>query len=181
MSAPQVKTHWKQLVDPRFVGVYALPNGEDMTVTIKYVQKETITMMGGKKEDHSLAYLVETKPLILNSTNSKTIEKLYGPYIEDWAGRRITLYASTTKLGSDMVECLRIRAKVPQDVKETLTDARMDKALAAVKKGDFAADTLRVKYALTDAQAERLAQVEAELASGVEAAPNDPGAEPEAA
>jgi len=167
------KTHWKQLVDPRFVGVYALPNGEDMTVTIRYVQKETITMMGGKKEDHSLAYLLETKPLILNSTNSKTIEKLYGPYIEDWAGRRITLYASTTKLGNEMVECLRIRAKVPAEVKEALPDARMDKALQAVRKGDFAAATLRVKYALTEAQETCLAALEAELATPPAAAPAD--------
>lgn len=172
MTEP-VKTHWKQLVDPRFVGVYALPNGQDMTVTIKYVQKETITMMGGKKEDHSLAHLVETKPLILNVTNQKTIEKLYGPYIEDWAGRRITLYASTTKLGSEMVECLRIRAKVPPEAKETLTDARMDKALQAVRKGDFAADTLRVKYALSQAQAARLAEVEAGLAQAPGAAPQE--------
>lgn len=180
MNAPAMKTHWKQLIDPRFVGVYALPNGEDMTVTIKYVQKETITMMGGKKEDHSLAYLVETKPLILNTTNSKTIEKLYGPYIEDWAGRRITLYASTTKLGSEMVECLRIRTKVPAEVKEPLTDARMDKALAAVRKGDFAAATIRVKYALTDSQVARLAEVEAELAAPAPQ-PEQAGAEPEAA
>lgn len=175
MNAP-VKTHWKQLIDPRFLGVYALPNGEDMTVTIKYVQKETITMMGGKKEDHSLAYMVETKPLILNSTNSKTIEKLYGPYIEDWAGKRITLYASTTKLGSEMVECLRIRAKVPAVVKETLTDARMTKAVEAVKKGDFSAETLRVKYALTPAQEASLAQVEAELAVQAPAADGTPEA-----
>jgi hypothetical protein len=164
MNAP-TKTHWKQLIDPRFVGVYALPNGEDMTVTIKYVQKETITMMGGKKEDHSLAYLAECKPLILNSTNSKTIEKLYGPYIEDWVGRKITLYASTTKLGSEMVECLRIRNKVPAEVKETLTAARMDKALAAVRKGDFAVSTLRAKYSLTDEQEAQLAAVVVELAA----------------
>jgi hypothetical protein len=170
MNAPVTKTHWKQLIDPRFLGVYALPNGEDMTVTINYVQKETVTMMGGKKEDHSLAYMVETKPLILNSTNSKTIEKLYGPYIEDWSGKRITLYASTTKLGSEMVECLRIRTKIPAEVKPALPEARMDKALAAVKKGEFAAETLRVKYALTPEQASRLAAVEAELA-GDQAAP----------
>jgi hypothetical protein len=175
MNAP-LKTHWKQLVDPRFVGVYALPNGEDMTVTIKYVQKETVTMMGGKKEDHSLAYLVETKPLILNVTNQKTIEKLYGPYIEDWAGQRITLYASTTKLGSEMVECLRIRAKIPAKTKPPITDARMENALAAVRKGDFTAAKIRAKYELTEGQAACLDALEAELAG----ASHDPGAAPEA-
>jgi hypothetical protein len=168
VTEQKIKTHWKQLVDPRFLGVYALPNGQDMTVTIKYVQKETITMMGGKKEDHSLAYMVETKPLILNVTNQKTIEKLYGPYIEDWAGRRITLYASTTKLGSEMVECLRIRAKVPAEAKETLPPARFVKALDAVRKGDFTAEGIRAKYELTEEQAARLAEVEASTAPAAE-------------
>lgn len=152
MSEP-VKTHWKQLTDPRFIGAYALPNGADLTVTINYVQKDTITMMGGKKEDHLLMYLYDGwKPMILNATNGKTIEKLYGAYIEDWAGQRITLYASTTKMGSDIVECLRIRAKVPPTEKETLTAARFTKALAGVKAGTYAAATLRDKFALTDAQ-----------------------------
>lgn len=164
-QAPKIKTHWKQLIDPRFLGVYALPNGEDMTVTINYVQKETITMMGGKKEDHSLAYMVETKPLILNSTNSKTIEKLYGPYIEDWSGKRITLYASTTKLGHDVVDCLRIRPKVPSDVKPTLTEARLAKALDAVRAGQFSAVDLRDKYAFNDAQLARIAEAEAAVAA----------------
>lgn len=160
MTGEAIKTHWKQLIDPRFLGVYALPNGQDLTVTIRYVAKETITMMGGKKEDHSLAYMVETKPLILNSTNSKSIEKLYGPYIEDWAGKRITLYASTTKFGSEIVDCLRIRPKVPAAEKERLPAARFTKALEAVRKGDFEAGALRAKYALSDEQLARLAEVE---------------------
>lgn len=160
-----VKTHWKQLCDPRFIGAYALPNGADMVVAINYVEKQTITMMGGKKEDHSLMYLVGHKPMILNVTNQKTLEKLYGPYIEDWAGKRVTLYASTTKLGSDMVECLRIRAKVPQLEKEPLAAARFTKALAGIKAGTFAAATLREKFALTADQEAELAAVEQEAAA----------------
>jgi hypothetical protein len=161
-AATAIKTHWKQLADPRFIGAYALPNGADMTVTINYVQKETITMMGGKKEDHSLMYLAGHKPMILNVTNQKTLEKLYGPYIEDWAGQRITLYASTAKLGSDMVECLRIRAKIPPLEKEPLAAARFTKALAGIKAGTYAAATLREKFALSLAQEAELAAVEAE-------------------
>jgi hypothetical protein len=161
-----VRTHWKQLTDPRFIGAYALPNGADLVVTISYVQKETITMMGGKKEDHSLMYLYDGwKPMILNTTNSKTIEKLYGPYIEDWAGKRVTLYASTTKLGSEMVECLRIRAKVPALEKEALTAARFVKALASVKAGTFTAASLRDKFALTVDQDTALADAESERAA----------------
>ena len=50
------------------------------------------------------------KPMILNRTNAKTITNLCGSaYVEDWVGHRVTLYASTTRFGGDIVECLRIR------------------------------------------------------------------------
>lgn len=55
--------------------------------------------------------------MILNVTNMKTIAKMYGPYIEKWAGKRVQIYASTTKFGGDTVECLRIRKEAPEDVK----------------------------------------------------------------
>ena len=41
---------------------------------------------------------------------------MYGPYIENWAGKRVQIYASTTKFGGDTVECLRIRKDPPEEV-----------------------------------------------------------------
>jgi hypothetical protein len=146
------KTHWKKLVDPRYVGVYALPNGHDMVVTIDGVRSEEITMMGGKKEVHSIMYLRGQKPMILNATNSKSIHKLYGPYIEDWAGKQVTLYASTAKLGGEMVECLRIRPSVPAREKQGITGERLTKALEQVKSGTYTLAKLRAQFALTDEQ-----------------------------
>ena len=83
-------THWKRLMNPDYIGAYWLPEGEDVTVVIDYVVRELITGTGGKKEECTVAHLKGVKPFILNGTNSKTIAKLYGPYIEDWAGKRIT-------------------------------------------------------------------------------------------
>jgi hypothetical protein len=146
------KTHWKQLVDPRFIGAYALPNGDDMTVTIDHVQLETITMMGGKKEDHSIAYIKGQKPLILNVTNSKSIHKLYGPFIEDWAGKQVTLFASTAKMGGEMVECLRIRPSVAVKQRQAITDDRLTNALGQIKAGSYMIEKLRAGFVITDEQ-----------------------------
>lgn len=110
MSDSASKTHWKTLINPDYIGAYALSEGEDLTVTIDWVQSEEVTGSGGKKEICTVAHLVGHKPMILNVTNSKSIHKLYGPYIEDWAGKNITLYASTTKLAGEMVECLRAKS-----------------------------------------------------------------------
>lgn len=150
------KTHWKKLVDPRFIGAYALPNGDDLTVTIERVQLEEITMMGGKKEDHTVAYLAGNKPMILNVTNSKSIHKLYGPFIEDWAGKQITLFASTAKMAGEMVECLRIRPSVAKPAKKRLADARLDKAIESIKNGEYTVAGLRERFDLTVDQETKL-------------------------
>lgn len=141
-------THWKKLVDPRYIGAYALPNGNDLVVTIEGVRSEEITMMQGKKEVHSIMYLKGQKPMILNATNSKSIHKLYGPYIEDWAGKQITLYASTAKLGGEMVECLRIRPNVPVREKKPITAERFTAALDQIRAGAYTVEKLRAGFKL---------------------------------
>jgi hypothetical protein len=156
MDTNQTKTHWKQLQDPRFIGAYALPNGDDMTVTITNVRKEEVTMMGGKKEDHTIVYLANQKPLILNVTNSKSIAKLYGAYIEDWEGKDITLYASTTKMGGEIVECLRIRPSVPKKQKPPIPEERLTKAIASIVAGQYTTEKLHAQFDLTEEQGKRV-------------------------
>ncbi len=161
----ETKTHWKKLVDPRYIGAYALPNGgDDLTVTIEIVQREEITMMGGKKEDHSIMYLKNQKPMILNATNSKSIHKLYGPYIEDWAGKQVTLFASTAKMAGELVECLRIRPSVPKREKKSLNGERLNAALEQIKAGTYTIDKLYAQFSLTDDQQTIVDDFQKELA-----------------
>ena len=110
-------THWKQLINMDYIGAYALPDGKDLTLTIDHVVKENVTGNNGKKEMCMVLYFKEKdyKPMILNRTNAKSITALVGsPYVEKWQGQRITLYATTTRLGGDTVECLRIRPTVAE-------------------------------------------------------------------
>lgn len=158
------KTHWKKLVDPRYIGAYALPNGNDLTVTIDVVKAETITMMGGKKEDHSIMYLVGQKPMILNATNSKSIHKLYGPFIEDWAGKQITLFASTTNMGKEIVECLRIRPSVAAKQRQVITDDRLASAIEKIRAGSYTVEKLRSGFLLTAIQEATVRTLEKEPA-----------------
>ena len=84
---PEIKTHWKLLTNPNYLGAYSLPNGQDIVVIIDYVRREEIVGVNGKKEYEVVAHLKNgQKPFILNKTNMKQIQKLYNaPYIEDWA------------------------------------------------------------------------------------------------
>lgn len=158
------KTHWKKLINPNYIGAYSLEEGEDLTVKIDFVQVEEIIGTGGKKDTGSVMHLVNQKPMILNSTNSKTIAKLYGPYIEDWQGKLITLFASTTKMAGETVECLRIRPKVAERKAQPITDARLDAAIKSIIEGTYKTDKLRANFALTEAQEAKLQAALAEHA-----------------
>lgn len=150
------KTHYRRLQNPDYIGAYSLNEGEDMTVVIEYVVREQITGTGGKKEDCMVAHLVRNKPFILNSTNSKTIAKLYGPFIEDWVGKPITLFATTTRMGSETVECLRIRPTVATRKKPQILEERLDKALEQIKAGNYTVEKLLASFELTPDQMNRL-------------------------
>lgn len=152
------KTHWKSLINPDYLGAYSLPDGEDMTVTIDFVQTEEIIGTGGKKEHCTVARMVGQKPMILNVTNSKSIAKLYGQFIEDWAGKQITLYATTTKLAGDTVECLRIRPKVKVIERRKLGDKGLARALQAINEGTYTTVRLHEEYELTDEQNQKVTE-----------------------
>lgn len=146
------KTHWKSLINPDYIGAYSLGDAGDLTVTIEFVQTEEITSTGGKKEYCTVAHLVGNKPMILNVTNSKSIGKLYGNFIEDWAGKQITLFATTTRMGGEVVECLRVRPKVVVQAKRPLTDKGLTRALGAIKSGTYTTIQLHEEYELTAEQ-----------------------------
>lgn len=153
------KTHWKKLVNPLYIGAYSLNPGEDLLVRITHVGREVVTSTGGKKEECTVAHLENNKPMILNATNSKTIAKLYGSYIEDWCGKCVMLFASTTMLAGEKVECLRIRPTIPTTQikqKQLITDERLDKALASIKAGDFTYEKLEAGFDLTGAQIDKV-------------------------
>lgn len=152
------RTHWKLLINPDYIGAYSLPPGEDMTVTIRHVTRQIVKGQEGKEEECTVAHLVDQKPFILNRTNSKSIAKLYGPYIEDWRGKQITLFATKTKVAREVVECLRIRATVTavDKPKPAISDDRLTKALESIMAGQINTAYVRERFTLTQEQEEKL-------------------------
>jgi hypothetical protein len=128
--------HWKQYINLDYIGAYSL-DGKDRTVKIISVCREEVTGDRGKKEMCIVAHLENEKPFIINRTNAKMITKLTGtPYIDKWVGARITLYPTTTSVGGETVECLRIRPTLPAEVKKVEIKPGHPKWQAAV---DFVA------------------------------------------
>jgi len=113
------ETHWKKLTNPNYLGAYAFDPGEEKIVVIEYVAREDVTGQDGKVSDCIVAHLVNEKPLILNKTNCKAIEKLLRtPYIEEWAGHRIALAVQRVKAFGEDTDAVRVRPKLPGEICE---------------------------------------------------------------
>ena len=106
-----IKTHWKKLTDPNYLGAYFFEGGKDITLTIKNVQLEKVTGTDGKKDDCVVCHFYENvKPMILNVTNMKMIAKLYNSdFIEDWVGKKICIGVESVSAFGTAVDALRVR------------------------------------------------------------------------
>lgn len=88
--------------------------GRDAPVVIESVKVENLKMAGGKSEDKPVVRFVgKKKALVLNKTNARTIAKLHGNQTDEWVGKGVTLYPTTTTFGRETVDCLRIRPTAP--------------------------------------------------------------------
>lgn len=106
--------HWKSMMDRDFIFAFDL-NGKDVTVTISRVEAGQLTGQGGRKAKKPVVYFDgKEKGLALNATNAKTIAAMYGNYTEKWIGKGVTLFPTTTQMGGETVECIRIRPNVPK-------------------------------------------------------------------
>lgn len=147
----QGKTHWRKLVNPNYIGAYELMDGsvnnKEMTVTIVKVVKEMVQGPDGKKEECTVCYLNGTKPMILNATNQKTMTKLFGsPYIDDWVGKKMTLYVAKVKAFGDTVDALRVRTEVPKLPELTQTHPKWAGAINALKTGNTDMDAIEKSF-----------------------------------
>ena len=109
------QTDYRSLYGKEWLGSWDLKD-DDVTVTIVACTGGELTSVGGRKSKKPVLSIKGTeKKLALNATNGKTIAALYGKHVEGWAGKRITLYKSSTRSpdGTGDVECIRIRPNAP--------------------------------------------------------------------
>lgn len=147
-------THWKKLTNPNYIGAYSLDPGEERNVVIEKVIREIVIGMDGKKEECTVAYLKGQKPFILNATNSKAITTALGtPYIEQWSGKNITIFAAKVKAFGETVEALRVKTKAPIIKLPELhpEHKRWNEAVQAMYTGNTNIEEIKKRYFLTEA------------------------------
>lgn len=150
-------THWKKLTNPNYIGAYSLQPGEEKTVEIVSVGKEKVKGSDGKEQECIVATLKNEKPMILNKTNCKTLTKVYGtPFIENWKGKKIIVFAEKVKAFGDVVDALRIKPIVPILSELTPDSPKWAGAVAALMDNTVTIEKIEAKYKLTPANKKSL-------------------------
>ena len=108
--------HWKNFLDKKYLGSHNLEQGEEIIVTIeKFEGEELVKSTDGKDAPKMVLYFKENIPkMILNITNGKTLEALYGPHPDQWIGKQIQVFSTMVKSFGKMELGLRIRDVIPK-------------------------------------------------------------------
>jgi hypothetical protein len=154
-------THWKTQFNYQWLGAYSLPDGKDIILTIREMKREEVIGNSGKKELCLIAYFHENaKPMIVNKTNCKVLEKLFKtPMIEEWSNKQIQVGATRVDAFGDKMDALRIRPFAPKlaDDRVTVeTGSPVWKNILDAIAGGYTVATVITKYQLTKEQIKEL-------------------------
>ena len=124
--AEEIKTfhkHWREMTDKNYLVAEQFEEGVDRIYTIKAVIEEVIENPVKKGSDGNP--LTSTKPVLifeetdfklaLNKANDRMLTRLFGTgFVDEWVGRKIQLFATTTEAFGGTVSCIRIRNFLPE-------------------------------------------------------------------
>ena len=107
--------HWKKTTNPNYIGSWDLDDGKDMIVQVKDLKQEMIPNPQGSKEEKLVMYFEgDVKPLIMNKTNMKAVEKATGSaYLDEWVGQKLQLYVAAVSAFGEMTMAVRVREFSP--------------------------------------------------------------------
>ena len=125
MSGKERLGAWR---DSEYMGAEDIEQGTEPVLTIKALYNGMITLARGKERHDVIAFVEESvpgsinqvRPLVVNSTNRKTLRKLYkGTSADALVGKKIKLFLQPgvrDPSTGDKVDGIRIRDKVPSGV-----------------------------------------------------------------
>jgi hypothetical protein len=110
-------------------------NGRDVHLTITRVYKDELEGNKGKQVKGILSFRETPKELALNKTNGECIKAMFGRKVQEWVGKRVTLYPQ--KIESDLADiAIRVRGSpdLAADVTFTLSLPRKKPREVTLKK-----------------------------------------------
>ena len=116
----KTETHWREFHETDYLGAHDLvaDGVKEVNLKITSAQKQTVKDQNGKNEVCLVCNFEGSKPMILNATNCKAIEKVAStPFIENWKGTTVSIYIlEGIKAFGKVVDGLRIKEFAPKIV-----------------------------------------------------------------
>ena len=118
-----------------FLAVEDFAQGSEPILTIREVGYGECVLDGGRKEDHDVIFFRETsvpglpqvRPMLVNSTNRKTLLSVYGDLSASaLEGKRVRLYIDprVRAVGGGTTQGIRIRKLIPEPVQTSQQPVR---------------------------------------------------------
>ena len=104
------------MTNPQFLGAWDFEPGEEKAVVIDHVEQRELVNQDGRTETRPVVVFSSdsVKPLVLNVSNARTIEKLYSsPDVDTWHGKAVILRAQKVRAFGEVVEAVRVKRETP--------------------------------------------------------------------
>lgn len=139
-----------------------------LTLTITKITQETMKNRDGKDETKPVLYFNEQeKGMVLNKTNARTLEKMFGSETEQWLNERVVLASAEVDAFGETQKALRFREEMPTLTKAELLK-RYQKLYEEARKLEV--DNLETYQVAADADETTIIELGKELRKAVEAA-----------
>lgn len=119
-----------------------LPDG-DCVLTIDHLEMVTVKNQQTQRDEEkpALHFREDVKPMLVNTTNWKQIEKATGhDDSDDWAGKKIILFATEVEAFGEMRLAIRVRSHAPKQVAAPAKPAARPASKPAPTSAQEAAD-----------------------------------------
>jgi len=155
-------SHWRTMfADEKYLGAYSLEKDgkyDAVIVTIESIYVGDFLSQGGKEKRPFAKFKEFEKPMVINRTNFKRLEKFFQSFDPTlYAGKQIVLGVENVSSPEGMVPALRFSTRpLPVAQKPELPAAALAKAIESVKSGKRSIEDIEAKYSLTADQREAI-------------------------
>ena len=155
-------SHWRNMfTDEKYLGAYSLEKDgkyEPVIVTIENVYQGDFMSQGGKEKRPFVKLKEFDKPMVINRTNFKRLEKFFNSFDPNtYLEKQIVLGVENVSSPEGIVPALRFSTRpLPVAQKPELPAAALTKAIESVKSGKRSIADIEAKYSLTSEQKEAI-------------------------
>ena len=158
-------SHWRNMfTDEKYLGAYSLEKDgkyDAVIVTIESVYQGDFLSQGGKEKRPFVKLKEFDKPMVINRTNFKRLEKFFQSFDPStYVGKQIVLGVENVSSPEGIVPALRFSTRpLPTKEKPAMPDAMLDKAIESIKSGKGSIEKIEKTYSLTAEQKKALSDV----------------------